>query len=50
MAKKFKQHIIQPDSIYNNILVAKFINQIMRKGKKTIAQKIVYNAFKKIKE
>lgn len=38
-----------PDSIYNDIMVAKFINQVMKNGKKTIAQKIVYGAFDLIK-
>lgn len=48
------QRVIQPDSKYNSVLVAKFINTIMSKGKKSIAEKIVYDAFyiiaKKIKE
>jgi len=38
-----------PDSIYNDIMVAKFINQVMKNGKKTIAQKIVYGAFDLVK-
>jgi len=38
-----------PDSIYNDIMVAKFINQVMTNGKKTIAQKIVYEAFDLVK-
>jgi small subunit ribosomal protein S7 len=50
MAEKVKKHIIEPDSVYNNIDVAKFINQVMRRGKKTIARKIVYGAFDIIKE
>ena len=49
-AKKFKKKIITPDSGYNDIMVAKFINHIMLDGKKTIAQKIVYGAFDIIKE
>ena len=48
--KKKTKHQISPDPIYNNVVVAKFINQIMRKGKKTIAGKIVYKAFDIIKE
>lgn len=36
---------IQPDPKFNNLLIARFINQIMLDGKKSIAQKIVYNAF-----
>ena len=47
---KFKKKVIMPDSIYNDIMVAKFINQVMSDGKKTIAQKIVYGAFDLIKE
>ncbi len=48
--KKQEKRIIQPDFVYDNVGVAKFINQIMREGKKTIARKIVYGAFKIIKE
>ena len=51
MARKKKiKRILQPDTIYNNVMVAKLINQVMRKGKKTIARKIVYGAFDIIKE
>ncbi len=49
MKKKTKYQIL-PDPIYNNIAVAKFINYIMRRGKKALARKIVYNAFDIIKE
>lgn len=48
--KKIKRKIIKPDLVYNNVTVAKFINYIMRKGKKTIARKIVYGAFDILKE
>ena len=47
---KIKRHPIEPDFKYNNVVVAKFINQIMRKGKKTIAKKVVYGCFDIIKE
>ena len=47
--KKIKRQII-PDPVYDNVIVAKFINQVMRKGKKTIARKIVYQAFDIVKE
>jgi len=30
---------------YGNQLVAKFINYVMRKGKKTVAEKVVYRTF-----
>ena len=39
-----------PDPVYNNVMVQKLINQVMRRGKKTIARKIVYGAFDIIKE
>jgi len=48
--KKKEKRIIPPDPVYDNVIVAKFINQVMRRGKKTIAQKIVYKAFDIIKE
>ncbi|MEK7167248.1 MAG: 30S ribosomal protein S7 [Patescibacteria group bacterium] len=41
---------ILPDPKYNNIVIAKFINHVMRNGKKTIAQKIVYGCFDILKE
>lgn len=47
---KKKKQIILPDPVYDNIMVAKFINHIMRRGKKTIAEKILYRAFDIIKE
>lgn len=50
MAKKIKKKIIAPDSVYNSVTVAKFINCVMKRGKKTIAKKIVYGAFDILKE
>jgi len=47
--KKTKREIA-PDSVYDSVTVAKFINQIMRRGKKTVAQKVVYGSFNVIKE
>lgn len=35
---------INSDPKYNSILAAKFINNLMKQGKKSIAQKIFYNA------
>ena len=39
-----------PDVRYNNELVARLINTVMERGKKTVAQGIVYGAFDIIKE
>ena len=41
---------ILPDPIYNSVKVTKLINNVMLDGKKTVAQKIVYDAFEIIKE
>lgn len=43
--KKAEKRTIQADTVYNNRLVARFINGIMKDGKKTIAQKNLYTAF-----
>lgn len=42
--KKSVQRQITPDPKYNSVIAAKFINNLMRKGKKSIAQKIFYTA------
>ena len=47
MLKKKKQ--IKPDPVYENTTVAKFINYIMKGGKKSVARKIVYDTFEIIK-
>jgi len=46
MAKKFtaSQAQLKPDSVHNSKLVAKFINCLMWDGKKSIAQKVFYDA------
>lgn len=41
---------IEPDLKYNDVEVAKFINYIMLDGKKTVAQRVVYDAFEIIKD
>jgi small subunit ribosomal protein S7 len=48
--KTIKKHQVEPDFIYNNIKVGVFINHVMKKGKKTLAQKIVYGSLDEIKE
>jgi len=41
---------ILPDPKFGNLVVAKFINLVMSRGKKSIAEKIVYGAFDQIVE
>ena len=40
---------VLPDPVYGSVVVAKLINSIMLDGKKGVAQKIVYDAFDKVK-
>ena len=47
---KTKKRELNPDAIYQSVLVSKLINHVMKRGKKTIAKKIVYRAFNIIKE
>lgn len=41
---------VLPDPLYNSIVVSKLINNVMEKGKKGVAQKIVYGAFELIQQ
>ena len=41
---------VLPDPIYNSKIVTKLVNNVMLDGKKSIAQKIVYDAFEIIQE
>lgn len=47
---KVKKKLLPPDPIYNSRLVTRFINKVMADGKKSTAQKLVYQAFEQIKE
>lgn len=41
---KPKKRIILPDPIYKDVLVTRFVNGLMKDGKKTVAFKIFYDA------
>ena len=40
---------ILPDPIYNDLVIAKFVNTLMQDGKKSTAQGIVYDALNELK-
>lgn len=40
-----KKHLVVPDYKYNNPAVNKFINYLMKGGKKSVARTVVYDAF-----
>ena len=39
-----------PDPVYGDLIVAKFINNLMKQGKKSLAEKIFYQSIEKIKK
>ena len=41
---------ILPDPVYGDLIVAKFINNLMKQGKKSLAEKIFYQSIEKIKK
>lgn len=48
--KRAEVREIIPDPRYNNKTVAKFINNVMERGKKSLAASVVYEAFDSIEE
>lgn len=47
---KPQKRVPLPDPVYKSVDVSKFINRLMRRGKKSTAEKIFYTAMDKIKE
>ena len=47
---KPERRVPSADPIYNSVDVSKFINRIMRRGKKSLAERIFYSTIKKIEE
>jgi small subunit ribosomal protein S7 len=47
IVKKRRTH---PDPFYNSTLISRFINLSLKKGKKTVAENIVYNAMEIVKD
>ena len=48
--RKIPKRELLPDPKYNSSLVTKFINNLMRKGKRSVAESILYNAIDYIEE
>ncbi|MCO5217714.1 MAG: 30S ribosomal protein S7 [Thermomicrobiales bacterium] len=47
---KVERRVPTPDARYNSELVARFINKVMQRGKKGLAESIVYDALQTIQE
>ena len=45
--RRATKRTVQPDPIYKSELIAKFINRVMLQGKKSVAQKIIYQSLEK---
>ena len=45
---RYEKHEALPDPRFNNVLVSKFINKVMTRGKKSVAEHIVYGAIDEI--
>ncbi|TKJ34924.1 30S ribosomal protein S7 [bacterium (candidate division B38) B3_B38] len=41
---------VEPDPVYHSTLVSRFINSLMKKGEKSLAQRILYDAMKIIEQ
>ncbi len=52
MARRYKpeRREIPPDVRYNSVQVQSFINRVMRNGKKSLATRLVYQAFDLVRE
>ncbi|MEL0011390.1 MAG: 30S ribosomal protein S7 [Bacteroidota bacterium] len=48
--RKAEKRDVQPDPIFDDKLITRFVNNLMRDGKKSVARKIVYQAFELIEE
>lgn len=48
--RKYKSPIVKPDLIYSSIAIAKLINLVMKDGKKSIAEGIVYQCLDELKK
>ncbi len=48
--KKAPKRLVEPDKIHNSLNLTKFINRLMKDGKKTIAERLVYGALARIEK
>ena len=47
---KVKKKTLKPDSSYSSTLISKFINTVMVKGKKSLAEKVIYESMDQVKK
>ena len=49
-AKDKKNAVTPPDPVYKSVLVSKFINKLTIGGKKSLSERIVYDAMERVKQ
>jgi small subunit ribosomal protein S7 len=45
--RRAEKRVVEPDPVYKSETLARFINKIMQRGKKSLARRIVYGAIEK---
>ncbi len=48
--RRAERRVLAPDPKYNSLELARFINRVMKWGKKTVAQRVVYGALEVVQE
>ena len=48
--RRAPKRLVVPDPNFNDVLIAKFTNSVMKDGEKSVAQGIIYSAFEIIEE
>jgi small subunit ribosomal protein S7 len=48
--KKVVKRVVEDDKVFQNKLVTKFINRMMKDGKKSVAEKVFYESFELLKK
>ena len=48
--RRAEKRFVKPDPKFNDLMVAKFTNALMLQGKKSVARKIIYDAFNLVEE
>src|SRR3990172_3772933 len=43
------RRVIGPDPVFGNVTVSRLVNKVMQRGKKSLAEHIVYGAFDEVK-
>lgn len=47
---KIKKKTLKPDPFYSSTLISKFVNTVMVKGKKSLAEKVIYESMEQVKK